>query len=157
VTNGLFLLFMTIITIVAGFLIWNWPPAKIFMGDVGSAFMGILLGVFSLITVYMGLMSFTVWLILLAVFIADASLTLLVRFMGKEKVYQAHCSHAYQHLSRKYGHKKVTLGVLAVNILWLLPLAILTQNYVSFSGVFILLAYLPLVVLAIKSKAGLSN
>lgn len=155
-THGLVLLLITVMGTIAGFLLWNWPPAKIFMGDVGSAFMGILLGVFSLISINMGLMSFTAWLILLAVFITDASLTLLVRLISKEKVYQAHRSHAYQHLSMQYGHKKVTAGVLAINTLWLFPLAVLTQNNASFSGVFMLLAYFPLVILATKSKAGLS-
>jgi Fuc2NAc and GlcNAc transferase len=154
--KGLLLLFMTVITTVAGFLIWNWPPAKIFMGDVGSAFLGILLGVFSLITTNMGLMSFSIWLILLAVFITDASLTLLVRLISKEKVYQAHCSHAYQHLSKKYGHKKVTTGVVVINTLWLFPLAVLAQKNMSFSAVFMFLAYLPLVILATRSKAGVS-
>ncbi len=155
-SNGLQLLLVTVVAAAAGLLIWNWPPAKIFMGDVGSAFIGILLGVFSLISINMGLMSFTLWLILLAVFITDASLTLMVRLIAKEKVYQAHSSHAYQHLARKYGHKMVSIAVLITNLLWLFPLSLLAQKYASFAGAFLLLAYLPLVVLAIHARAGVA-
>ena len=156
VAEGLFFLFLAGTSAIAGFLLWNWPPAKIFMGDVGSAFLGMLFGVFSIITTQMGIMNFSVWLILLAVFITDASLTLLVRLLNQEKVYEAHRSHAYQHLAKRYGHKKITQSVVVINLLWLFPLAVMTQNYAEFSGVFLLLAYLPLVILAAKYKAGLS-
>lgn len=140
-----------------GFLLWNWPPAKIFMGDVGSAFLGILIGSFSLITANDGSLNFIIWLILLAVFITDATYTLLVRLFRGEKVYQAHRSHAYQFLSRRFGHKSVTIGVLIINLFWLLPLAWLGQHYEQLLMVSFILAYLPLVLLAVKSRAGLAE
>lgn len=148
---------LVLLAALLGFLFWNWPPAKIFMGDVGSAFIGILIGGFSLITVNNGSLGFSIWLILLGVFITDATYTLLVRLFRGEKVYEAHRSHAYQHLSRQYGHKVVTSGVLMINLFWLLPLAWLGHHYSQFLIISVALAYGPLIALAMKNRAGLAE
>ena len=148
---------LALLAALLGFLFWNWPPAKIFMGDVGSAFLGILIGGFSLITANDGSLDFAIWLILLAVFITDATYTLFVRLFRGEKVYEAHRSHAYQYLSRQYGHKFVTIGVLTVNVFWLLPLAWLGHHYSQFLITCVVLAYVPLILLAMKSRAGFAE
>ncbi len=150
-------LMLILITSLMGFLVWNWPPAKIFMGDVGSAFLGMLIGCFSLITANDGSLNFSIWLILLAVFITDATYTLFVRFFRGEQVYEAHRSHAYQFLSRQYGHKVVTIGVLVVNLVWLLPLAWLGHHYNQFLIICVVLAYTPLIFFAMKNRAGLAE
>jgi len=147
-------LMMALFIALSGFIIWNWPPAKIFIGDVGSAFLGILIGSFSLITANNGSLDFSLWLILLAVFITDATYTLLVRLFSGEKVYEAHRSHAYQILSRQYGHKMVTLGILMINLFWLLPLACLGYFCPDFLLLCLLLAYIPLILIALKKRAG---
>ncbi|MCK5697243.1 MAG: glycosyltransferase family 4 protein [Gammaproteobacteria bacterium] len=147
-------LMMPLVMALLGFLFWNWPPANIFMGDVGSAFLGILIASFSLITANNGSLDFFIWIILLAVFIGDATYTLMIRFFQSKKVYEAHCSHTYQILSQRFGHKKVTLGVLAINSFWLLPLAWLGHQCPEFLIVCVMLAYLPLIALAIKMRAG---
>lgn len=140
---------------VAGFLAWNYPPAKIFMGDAGSGFLGITLGLMSLQV--SSFATFVSWLILLGVFIVDATWTLVHRFMQGEKVYEAHRSHAYQYASRHYAsHKKVSLSVAAINTLWLLPLALWVSNGL-YPIVGIIIAYLPLCVLAVKFDAGLKE
>jgi Fuc2NAc and GlcNAc transferase len=140
-----------------GFLIWNFPPAKIFMGDAGSGFLGLILGLISLYMTWLEPQLFMAWLILLGVFLVDASITLLRRFVRGEKVYQAHRSHAYQHASRQYGkHLPVTLVVAAINLCWLTPLAI----WVALGGnawLALPLAYVPLVCLALKYRAGLAE
>ena len=140
-----------------GFLIWNFPPARIFMGDAGSGFLGLILGLISLYMTWLEPQLFLAWLILLGVFLVDASITLLRRFMRGEKVYQAHRSHAYQHASRQYGkHLPVTLAVAAINLFWLTPLAV----WVALDGSACLalpLAYVPLVCLALKYRAGLAE
>lgn len=140
---------------VVGFLVWNFPPAKIFMGDAGSGFLGIVLGLLSIQAAWVNPLFLWSWLILLAVFITDATWTLFRRLLRGEKVYQAHCSHAYQYAARFYGsHKKVTLTVAVINLVWLLPLALgvaLNQINACFA---LLLAYLPLIVLAIVFRAG---
>ena len=140
---------------VSGFLCWNFPPARIFMGDVGSGFLGLMLGVLSIQAAWVNPAFFWAWLILLGVFVVDATLTLLRRIVRRQKPYEAHRSHAYQYAARKYGaHRSVTLAVGAINLLWLLPLALLVGlGYVE-GMVGVLLAYAPLVCLAIRFKAG---
>lgn len=140
---------------VAGFLVWNFPQARIFMGDAGSGFLGIVLGVFSLQAAWVSPELLWAWLILLGVFIVDASLTLARRLFQGEAVYQAHRSHAYQHAARYYRqHKAVTLGVVFINVFWLTPIAILV-GYGRLDGACgLILAYSPLIALAIKFNAG---
>ncbi|MGZ8226134.1 MAG: glycosyl transferase, partial [Methylococcaceae bacterium] len=98
------------------------------------------------------------WLILLGVFIVDATWTLLRRCGQGEKIYEAHRSHAYQYASRYYGaHKPITLAVGAINICWLTPVA-LWVGLGSLNGLLgLCLAYLPLVLLAVHFKAGVKE
>ncbi|GJB81360.1 MraY family glycosyltransferase [Pseudomonas shirazica] len=139
----------------AGFLLWNFPPAKIFMGDAGSGFLGVAMGALTLIAGWVSPEFFWSWIILLGFFVVDATVTLLRRLMRGEKVYEAHRSHAYQFASRQFAsHKKVTLAAWGLNLFWLFPVALL----VAFGGLNgllgVCLAYLPLVVLALKFHAG---
>lgn len=140
-----------------GFLFWNFPPARIFMGDGGSGYLGILLGLLSLQAAWVEPELLWAWIILLGVFIVDASITLLRRLLRGEPVHQAHRSHAYQFASRQFGrHLPVTLTVAGINICWLLPLAL----WVAWGGngpLILVLAYAPLVWLAIKFRAGLAE
>jgi Fuc2NAc and GlcNAc transferase len=140
---------------VLGFLFWNFPPAKIFMGDAGSGFLGMAIGVISLQAAWASPDLFWAWLILLGVFIVDATVTLLRRLLRGEKIYEAHRSHAYQFASRRYGrHLPVTLAVAAVNLFWLFPLAASVVLW-SIDGVLALtVAYIPLLLLANKFNAG---
>lgn len=147
-----------IVAAVAGFLVWNWPPASIFMGDAASGFLGALLGVIALVISNQPGMNLWCWLILLAVFITDATVTLLRRMARGERWYQAHRSHAYQRLSRRIGrHWPVTIGVAAVNLLWLAPLAWAAASLPAKALFITLLAYLPLVLAAWWSGAGLPD
>jgi len=139
----------------AGFLFWNFPPAKIFMGDAGSGFLGMVLGFIALKSAHISPDFFWSWLILLGVFIVDATWTLLRRFSRGEKIYQAHRSHAYQYASRYFeSHKSVSLSVGAINLFWLTPLA-LAVGLKRIDGVLgTCLSYVPLILLAIMFKAG---
>lgn len=139
----------------AGFLAWNFPPARIFMGDAGSGFLGLVLGAMSLQVAKLSPNMFWVWLILLGVFVVDATTTLLHRLFRGERVYQAHRSHAYQHASRLYrAHRPVTLAVIALNVAWLLPWALAVTLGAVPGVVALLAAYFPLVLLAVRFKAG---
>ncbi|MGE8066791.1 MraY family glycosyltransferase [Pseudomonas sp. NPDC089569] len=139
----------------AGFLVWNFPPAKIFMGDAGSGFLGIILGSMALQAGWIQPQLLWSWLILLGVFIVDATYTMMHRLIRGERVYEAHRSHAYQYASRQYlSHKKVTLAVILINVFWLTPLALWVGKGGLDGLAGLLLAYLPLVVLAIKYNAG---
>ena len=140
---------------VGGFLWWNYPPARIFMGDAGSGFLGLVLGILSIQAAMIKQEFFWAWLILLGVFIVDATVTLLCRLFRGCAVYEAHCSHAYQHAVRRFGsHLWVTIGVLILNVCWLWPMAILVGKSTigGFTGLCI--AYVPLIILAVGFKAG---
>lgn len=140
---------------VLGFLAWNFPPARIFMGDAGSGFLGIALGILSLQAAWIAPTLFWAWQILLGVFVVDATFTLLRRLLRGEKVYEAHRSHAYQYASRRFGrHLPVTLAVLAINLFWLLPMAVVVALGWLDGLLGVLIAYLPLAVLAWRFDAG---
>ena len=136
-----------------GFLVWNFPPSKIFRGDVGSGFIGLLLGGLMLRDAAKEPKYLFVWLILLAVFIVDATMTLLYRIYMKERFYEAHKTHAFQYASRMMGsHKKVTISVVCINLLWLSPIALLVaKDWVEeIPGFFI--AYVPIIVLWVRVR-----
>lgn len=140
---------------VAGFLLWNFPPARIFMGDAGSSFLGIVLGGLALHGAWQQPALLWAWMILLGVFAVDATWTLLRRLGRGERVYMAHRMHAYQHATRRFGaHKPVLLTVIALNVFWLFPIALcVARGWISpLAGV--PLAYGPLLALAIGCKAG---
>jgi len=108
----------------AGFLGWNWPPARIFMGDVGSCLLGFAFGVLALVGELQGTVPILVWLILLSFFIWDATLTLAARILGGENWYRAHRSHAYQRLLQMgWSHRRLAWAFLGLNVLVLWPLA----------------------------------
>lgn len=143
---------------VLGFMVYNWPPAKIFMGDAGSGFLGFMLGAMAMITSASGLISLWSWIILLAVFIGDSTLTLVRRAKRGEKLHQAHRSHAYQVLSRKLdSHLPVTCIVLLVNLIWLLPLALGASFWPGLGLLLCFLAYAPLLLVMRKISAGSTN
>ncbi|MES9821119.1 MAG: glycosyltransferase family 4 protein [Candidatus Thiodiazotropha sp.] len=156
---------------LAGFLVWNWPPAKIFMGDAGSGFIGYALGVFALYTANAYPISLWSWLILLGLFVVDATWTLGVRMAHGEKWYRPHAKHAYQHLarqrqslsidrglsaehSRSLAHRWVILQGLLINLLWLLPLAWLAAVFPGYGLLLTLIAFVPLVILVRLLGAG---
>jgi Fuc2NAc and GlcNAc transferase len=140
---------------VSGFLYWNFPPARIFMGDAGSGFLGVTLAVLSLQAAAVSSSLFFIWLILLGVFIVDATVTLIRRLLRGDKVYEAHRSHAYQFASRRFGsHRSVSLAVGLINIFWLLPLAYLVAIDVLDGGVALMVAYAPLIFISLKLNAG---
>jgi UDP-N-acetylmuramyl pentapeptide phosphotransferase/UDP-N-acetylglucosamine-1-phosphate transferase len=99
-----------------GFLVWNWAPARIFLGDVGSVPLGYLLGFLLL-----GLAARGMWkiaLILPLYFLADATLTLLRRLARLERVWQAHRQHFYQRaVQGGLGHAGVVRRVIAANFI----------------------------------------
>lgn len=101
---------------VAGFLVWNKPPAKIFMGDVGSTTLGFVIMALALWGEKQYGVPALLWFILYGVFLVDSTLTLLRRLLAKEPVYQAHRLHAYQRLHQAgFSHAKVGLWISGVN------------------------------------------
>ncbi|MEW9679315.1 glycosyltransferase family 4 protein [Pseudomonas sp. TE50-2] len=140
---------------VMGFLYWNFPPAKIFMGDAGSGFLGITLGILSLQAAWISPQLFWCWLILLGVFVVDATFTLMRRLVRGERIYEGHRCHAYQFASRRMGgHLPVAIAVMLINLCWLLPVAVSVVLLQLDGFVALLIAYTPLVALAVACNAG---
>jgi Fuc2NAc and GlcNAc transferase len=138
-----------------GFLVWNWPPAKIFMGDVGSGFLGFTLGTLALFFSRTSRALVWPWLILLAAFFVDATVTLSRRMLSRARWYEAHRSHAYQHAAKAFGsHSNVTLAVAAINVGWLFPMAWAACRFSKAGPVFVAVAVIPLVYLTLRFEAG---
>ena len=126
-----------------GFLYWNWAPAKIFMGDVGSCSIGFFFGLITLYSAKEEIIPISIWLILLAPFIGDATFTLIKRIIKKEKWYEAHNSHAFQKLFQHgLSHRQLTFGLIITNLFVMWPLAILTQIYQNYDLYIVILAYI---------------
>ena len=139
----------------SGFLVLNWPPARIFMGDVGSGFLGFVLGVLAVDAAAWEFVPLASSGILLGVFLVDATVTLFHRWLRGERLSQAHRSHAYQHAARRWGgHRPVVVGVIAINLGWLLPWAWVAQAWPRWSMAAVVVALAPLVALAWRLRAG---
>jgi len=107
-----------------GFLCWNWQPARVFLGDVGSIPLGFLLGWLVIETAGAGLWAAA--LLLPLYYLIDATVTLLRRILRRERITQAHRSHAFQVASRRMGaHAPVVLWIIALNVV-LTGLAVLS-------------------------------
>lgn len=140
---------------VGGFLVWNAPPARIFMGDAGSGCLGFVLGVIGLQAWNVDAVFFWSWVVLLAVFVTDATVTLVHRAIRGERIYQAHRSHAYQRFARRLGgHAPVTLGVGVINFFFLFPVAGLVATRTLSVPWGLAAAYVPIIALALYGGAG---
>ena len=135
---------------MTGFLFWNFPKAKIFMGDVGSCFLGFLFGGLSLSAIFIQPKVFAVWLIMLAVFITDATLTLLIRIMQRKPVFSAHRSHMYQKMAIRFNsHTQVSIAAAIINIGFLFPIsyAVINDGLSWYAG--LIISYLTMLCLYI--------
>lgn len=114
--NGEFaVLAWSIAAAATGFLIFNFPPAKIFMGDVGSIPLGFLAGAFGVAGWQQGLWPLWFPVLVFAPFIVDASVTLLRRMLRGERIWQAHRQHYYQRLILSgWSHRKTALSEYAL-------------------------------------------
>ena len=97
------------------------------MGDAGSLPLGFLIAALALLSTAEGALPGWCWLILLAPFLCDTGITLLLRAAARKPLLRAHREHAYQRLAVR-GHRPVTLGLLALDVVWLLPLAWLAAH-----------------------------
>lgn len=147
-----------LVAALGGFIYWNFPPAKLFMGDVGSGFLGFVLGILSIDGMRQNPVYFWSWLILLGVFIVDATVTLISRFFQGKKIYHAHASHLYQKGARLFkSHLQILIIVFLINTLWLFPFSFLVALGYLDGLIALLIAYVPLVILAVYFRAGYDN
>jgi Fuc2NAc and GlcNAc transferase len=138
-----------------GFLFFNWPPARIFMGDVGSGFVGFIIAVLAVATTRSDPSAAWQWLLLGGVFFVDATVTLVRRVARGERAQDAHRSHAYQWLARRWkSHRRVTLTSIVLNLGWLLPGALLAARYPGQAQWILAGALAPLAVAVVYAGAG---
>jgi UDP-N-acetylmuramyl pentapeptide phosphotransferase/UDP-N-acetylglucosamine-1-phosphate transferase len=122
----------------AGFLVLNWHPARVFMGDVGAIALGYLLGWFLLTLAAWGY--WTAALILPGYYLADATITIVRRALAGETVWQAHAKHFYQRATQRgLGHARVARFVAAGNV-FLALIALLSAHVVGATGQVLCLA-----------------
>ncbi|OFX88798.1 MAG: glycosyl transferase [Bacteroidetes bacterium GWF2_33_16] len=103
--------------VTAGFLVWNWQPAKIFMGDVGSTLLGFSIGIFAIYYQNNNDSSIIIWLMLTSIFWFDASLTLYRRWRKGETLSKAHKKHAYQRMVQSgWSHQRTVIWAQIINL-----------------------------------------
>jgi Fuc2NAc and GlcNAc transferase len=129
-----------------GFLVFNWPPASIFMGDSGSLFLGYVFAALIESTIVQGQLSVWTWIIIFGYFAGDTTTTTVLRMISIRRFYEGHQSHAYQNLARILdSHLRVVRGVVLYHVIWLLPLAIWSVLQPTFAPLGALLALGPVV------------
>lgn len=140
---------------IAGFTVVNLSPRKIFMGDVGSGTLGLLLAWALLALAVSGALTPWAAAVLPATFVADATVTLIVRLLGGQHPAQAHRTHAYQRLVRRGASHRAITGLYAVvNIAVVLPAALAAQMHPD-AGPFVAGGtYAALALLALVAGAG---
>ncbi len=153
-------LYLAIIMIISSmfFYKYNWAPSKMFMGDVLSSFLGYY---FAVLTLYINnILKYSFFLIpiLMAIFIFDASFTLIKRIFKKEKIWIAHSSHFYQQFAKIYGHRNVSIVVIIINIFLFFP-AFLVLRYQQYDLYITILTYsfLGLLIFVLKKKLLYQN
>lgn len=132
-----------------GFLFWNWHPAKIFMGDVGSLAIGGFFATLMVCSVRYFDMSLFSGVLILGVFIFDASYTLITRLVCGEKITQAHSSHLYQRLVKAgVAQNKIVIGYSLLMVAFALLGIIFEFDLISLglAGVFALIGVISLLI-----------
>ena len=141
-----------------GFIFRNWYPAKIFMGDTGSISVGCILSFFIFYSASESILSIYTWLILLSVFVADSSYTLLVRIVTKKNIFKPHLTHAFHKITiKENSHLFTVKKMILINLFWALPMSFLSNIYSDYHIVIAIAAYLPLLFILIKIGAGLET
>jgi UDP-N-acetylmuramyl pentapeptide phosphotransferase/UDP-N-acetylglucosamine-1-phosphate transferase len=150
---------MLIIACITGFLYWNWPKARIFMGDIGSTQLGFILVILGIY--YHNILEFSIlnWIMLASPFWFDATLTLFRRWRIGEKLSQAHCKHAYQRIVQAgYSHEKVNLCLIIINLVNILMISLYREIKILQVPLFLLtLLFYYLITRFIDRKVPFAN
>lgn len=126
------------------FIYYNWHPAKVFLGDVGSISLGFLLGLALLIVASSGSRLFASCFIACLYYIADGGLTILIRLVNGEKIWLPHLKHFFQRAVRKgMSHQEITTKIAICNF----SLMCLAINALYFPALSIIIAILVIVMI----------
>jgi Fuc2NAc and GlcNAc transferase len=139
---------------VGGFLIFNWAPARIFMGDVGSGFLGFMVWVIALALAATETVPFVASMVLLTVFWFDATYSLGVRIVTGQAFASAHRSHLYQRLAQRVGHARTVAMFVGYALVWLYPLSVAVLKVPEFWLYWVALGCAPMAVACWRTGAG---
>lgn len=135
-----------------GFLFWNWEPARIFLGDVGSGFLGYVIATLALASERGNGLPLVLWVVLLGAFAFDATLTLIRRRLRGERLSTPHKRHAYQRLvASGLAHRRVVGSLMALNVL-LGGLTVIAWRHPSLLALMLMIATLSLVVVYLVAE-----
>lgn len=155
--SGLAVVSATIAGAAAGFLVWNRMPARIFMGDVGSGFLGFILATIALSAHKAASIPAIVWILLLLAFIADATITLVRRILRGEPWHTAHRLHAYQRLVQSgLTHAQVVARVTLLNV-FLAGLAVVSflQPHLAWPMLLLGVGVVAVAYIAVERRLGM--
>ena len=148
-SQGSYFVYLASLSLAAatlGFLFYNWSPAKIFMGDIGSTFLGLTFATLAIIAARYDHSHTSFWVMPLLVFhyIFHTVFTFVRRLMAKENVFLPHRTHIYQLLNRiGYTHRQVALGYAGLAVIQGLAATWMVQNLTEGRG----LIYIPFTLL----------
>ena len=109
---------LVLVILIGGFLVCNWPKAQVFMGDVGSTPLGLIIVITALYAQKYYHIPIILWMMLYGVFLFDATITLVRRILHGERWYQAHKNHAYQRLHQAgFSHLQILCGLIVINVI----------------------------------------
>ncbi len=132
---------------------FNWPPARLFMGDAGAIPLGFVLALMGLMALLTDLSVGLAWLILMMPFLVDTGFTLCIRVLAGEPPHVAHRDHAYQRLIVRAGSSlPITLGLLGMQVIWQFPLAVTAVNSTAFPPLLVLLSAIPSVAAVVYAR-----
>ena len=138
--------FWLLTSINLGFLVFNWAPARIFMGDSGSLFLGCIFVILIIGTSMTTEISIWLWLILFSIFYVETTVTLFIRIWRKENAFSVHHSlHAYQRQVIDSGdHSRPAKISILINILWTIPLCLTCYFFPNYGPFITFLCCIPL-------------
>jgi len=151
-------IYCILLIVCLGFLPFNFPAAKLFMGDAGSIFLGFIYGSTVLVILFNNYLSLWTVISIFSYMLADTLSTNIFRLLTIKKWYGVHRSHAYQNLARVLNnHTKVTNGIMVYNVFYILPLTLFTVWLPTFAIYFTIAAILPAIIFSIKYGPLYSN
>lgn len=130
------LLALSVAAACAGFLPLNFPMARVFMGDVASVPLGFIFASFAVYGMQTGSLSLSISILIMSIFIVDATLTLFTRVLSGEQWYTAHAQHVYQRLIiQGWSHRQVLIAYQAINVILVLPALVLAEKHPQYAMV----------------------
>ena len=135
-------------------LVFNWPPARLFLGDAGAIPLGFFLAVLGVLAGSADPSLGAAWLILMMPFLIDSGVTLCWRLLSGNPPHMAHRDHAYQRLVLRIGSPlPVTLGLMALQTAWQFPLAVTAAYSELFPPLLVLLSAIPSILILVYSRS----